>query len=255
MIIVGDAGDAIEDFAPAQKEKRAKTERARRTGTVRQRHAQSALPDAADGVGHEAATEGQAATVTTRSVHPKSFNWGAAMFTFKAPRSYQVRCPRICTHRHASGKITACTKTRSFSSPADEALVIRQLKFWVSQARDYSSRKDHMEKCPFLKPPSHEELESSKLPSDYETEDEDLRPVAKKRRVRRNPDAEAEAPDPKAGQTAKARAKAKMTSRAKAKSRSGRPKSSSSSKSRGSSSDSDSSSTSSSSSSSSGSTS
>ncbi|OLP98609.1 hypothetical protein AK812_SmicGene18941 [Symbiodinium microadriaticum] len=183
MVIVGDAGDALEDLAPAQKEKRAKTQRARHTGAVRERHAQAALPDAADGdgdgVGDEAAAGGPPAH--TRSVHPKSFSWGAAMITFKAPRSYQVRCPRICTHRHASGKITACTKTRSFSTPEEEALVIRQLKFWVSQARDYSSRKDHMEKCPFLQPPCDEELEAAKLGSDYETEDEHLRPVAKRR--------------------------------------------------------------------------
>ena len=196
----------------------------------------------------------------SRQVHAKSFRWGAAMFTYKEPNAYQVKCPRICSHRHSAGHQTACTKTRSFASGSaeSEALVVRELKYWVSQARSFPSRTEHMKNCKFDSPPSDAELEALKIASDYETEDENLRPVVKRRRLKsKQPEAGGAAAA--AAAKAPARAKAGVKGKAKAKSRSagsaaagaGPRSSSSSSSSSGKSSNSSSSSTSSSSSSSS----
>ena len=147
-----------------------------------------------------------------RSIHPKTFRWGACLFTCKPSKSgaaaYQVTCPRICAHRHTGGQKTSCTKTKSFD-PADssaESLTIRQLKFWVLQARDFASRAEHMQNCDFLDPPGNEDLEARKIPSDYETEDEELRPLVKRRRMRGKQQDDAATSAPKA----KCKAKAKV---------------------------------------------
>ncbi|CAE7345990.1 unnamed protein product [Symbiodinium microadriaticum] len=160
------------------------------------------------------------APVRRRAVHAKSFRWGAAAFTFKPPHAYQVTCPRICTHRHTGGHNTLCKKTKSFARPEDEDLVIRQLKFWVCQAPDFASRRDHIGRCEFLDPPADEDLESRKLPSDYETEDEELRPVLKRRRGPPRIGGETNAPAAKAKGKAKGKASSKGKAKAKATSKS-----------------------------------
>ena len=214
--LVADAGaEALEDTGHSS------------ARTKKKRKAQSALADKerapvapgegalalADAHGASASASGQPKS-SGRAVHPKSFKWGAASFTFKGPRSYQVTCPRICTHRHAAGKHTACTKTKVFASEEEEALLIRQLKYWVSQASRFASRRDHMNRCQFLTPPSDDELEASKIASDYETEDEERRPVVKRRRiVGKSADVEAAVSSAKAA--AKSTAKAKGKSSAK----------------------------------------
>ena len=220
VLILPDQGtDALADVVEAKKlPRKQKPKRLEQPGQAPavadakpSESAGGSVPDVAEGAGGQVRARG-------RAVHHKSFRWGAVAFTFKQPRSYQVTCPRICTHRHAAGKNTACTKTKTFANEDEEALVIRQLKFWVSQAPKYASRRDHMNRCEFLAPPSDAELEALKIPSDYETEDEELRPVVKKRRIRgKTPDVEPAA-KAKAGIKAKA-AKAKAKGKGRAKSR------------------------------------
>ena len=192
------------------------------------RRAAQPLQDAANSGGALALADAAAAGVDddagqasrARRVHPKSFRWGALMLTFKSPGSYQATCPRVCTHRHTAGHQTACTKTRSFEqgNAEAEALVIRELKYWGCQAFQFPSRGAHMKNCRFQSPPEDAELEGMKIPSDYETADEELRPVVKRRR--RGKQADSEVPEPKAKSKAsggpKAKSKAGVKSKAKA---------------------------------------
>ena len=141
LLMISDAGtaDALQDVEPEAVPAKAAP---RRRAPQR-----AAIMDANEDPNSSAADANSGAKQPSRlrGIHEKSFRWGAALMTFKSPKAYQVTCPRVCTHRSSAGKKTACAKTRSFEvgNAESEALVIRELKFWVCQAFDFASRTQH----------------------------------------------------------------------------------------------------------------
>ena len=67
----------------------------------------------------------------------KSHAWGAGYLTFKPPNSWQATCHRRNSHKHALGKNTRCTRTRTFNQPEHEADVLRQLRHWLKTALQF----------------------------------------------------------------------------------------------------------------------
>ena len=109
--------------------------------------------------------------------HEKSHRWGAGFLTFKPPSSWQATCHRKGAHCHALGKATRCTRTRSFVRPEEEIQVLRQLRYWLNSASEYSTRVAHMNAEPasaalLASPGFDSSLERNRVRDDYNSEAE-----------------------------------------------------------------------------------
>ena len=121
----------------------------------------------------EAGTE-QLRADRQRLKQEKSHAWGAGYLTYKPPHSWQATCPRKHSHKHALGKNTRCTRTRSYATPEQEQDVLRQLRYWLNSADQYDSRLLHMAAKPvsaslLASPGFDERLQQERFPDDYDS--------------------------------------------------------------------------------------
>ena len=160
----------------------------------------------------------------------ESFRWGCV--SFKGTKKtlaggevrlgYQCDCPRRShTQQLASGGITRCQWTMTYSDGESRLYALRQLKWWVSQAWSCKTKAKHQalrKKVPGPEElPSMESLDASKPDEDRAlTEDEAEAvepPPAKRARGRGRGHGSSVAACSKVGAKAKVKAKGKATAR------------------------------------------
>ena len=106
-----------------------------------------------------------------RSVHPRSYKYGAGLMTFLPPKTWRARCPRYCgAHQPITGK-AFCTWKKTFNSEEKDKEVQLLLRHWMNSCVHFRNRKAHMDYRPTLKQlPPASIVEAEKLEEDWDSE-------------------------------------------------------------------------------------